>query len=148
MPDSIHAPGDVGIMGDDHETGVQVSVEFQHELIHLFSVAPVKVTGRLVRQYTVGPGYQGTRHRRALAFTTGPARGAVASALGDRQLVNCFVPTTPNPTSGFYLVVPEVDVVEIDLTVEDAFKVIMSAGLVTPGVSESANGLSSPPPPA
>ena len=47
-------------------------------------------------------------------------------------MVNVFVPTTPNPTSGFYLLVPEADVIEADLSVEDAFKVIMSAGLVTP----------------
>ena len=46
----------------------------------------------------------------ALAFTTGAARGPVADALPKEQLVNCFVPTTPNPTSGFYLVIPESDV--------------------------------------
>ena len=68
----------------------------------------------------------------ALAFTTGTARGPVQSALPDQTLINCFVPTTPNPTSGFYLVLPEEDIVEVDLSVEDAFKVIMSAGLVTP----------------
>jgi uncharacterized membrane protein len=69
----------------------------------------------------------------ALAFTTGTSRGPVKNALPDRALVNCFVPTTPNPTSGFYLVIPEEDMVDVDLSVEDAFKVIMSAGLVTPG---------------
>jgi uncharacterized membrane protein len=68
----------------------------------------------------------------ALAFTTGHARGPVKRALPDRDLVNCFVPTTPNPTSGFYLLVDEAEITEVDLSVEDAFKVIMSAGLVTP----------------
>ena len=68
----------------------------------------------------------------ALAFTTGTARGPVQSALPDSTLINCFVPTTPNPTSGFYLVIPEEEVVEVNLSVEEAFKVIMSAGLVTP----------------
>lgn len=67
----------------------------------------------------------------AIAFTTGPARGAIASASPD-ELVNCFVPTTPNPTSGFYLLVPESEVIEVALSVEDAFKVVMSAGLVSP----------------
>ncbi|MGH0035539.1 MAG: DUF502 domain-containing protein [Myxococcota bacterium] len=67
----------------------------------------------------------------AIAFTTGPARGPVAQAIPD-DLVNCFVPTTPNPTSGFYLLVPEEELIEVALSVEDAFKVIMSAGLVTP----------------
>lgn len=68
----------------------------------------------------------------ALAFTTGNTRGALREAFPDQKMVNCFVPTTPNPTSGFYLMVPEDDVREVDMSVEDAFKVIMSAGLVTP----------------
>ena len=68
----------------------------------------------------------------ALAFTTGIARGPVNQAVPDQRLVNCFVPTTPNPTSGFYLLVSEDELTEVDISVEDAFKVIMSAGLVTP----------------
>jgi uncharacterized membrane protein len=68
----------------------------------------------------------------ALAFTTGRSRGPVPAALPEQNLVNCFVPTTPNPTSGFYLVIPESELFDVDLSVEDAFKVIMSAGLVSP----------------
>jgi uncharacterized membrane protein len=71
-----------------------------------------------------------------LAFVTGTVRGALSQTFGDRAMLNCFVPTTPNPTSGFYLLVPEEDVIEVDLTVEEAFKVIMSAGLVTPEMPE------------
>ncbi len=67
----------------------------------------------------------------ALAFTTGDARGAVQEAT-PKHVINCFLPTTPNPTSGFYLLVPEEEIVPVDLTVEDAFKLVMSAGLVTP----------------
>ncbi|MBW2229784.1 MAG: DUF502 domain-containing protein [Deltaproteobacteria bacterium] len=67
-----------------------------------------------------------------IAFVTGYARGPLVAAIGDGPMLNCFIPTTPNPTSGFYLLVPETDIVEVDLSVEDAFKVIMSAGLVTP----------------
>jgi uncharacterized membrane protein len=48
------------------------------------------------------------------------------------DLVSVFVPTTPNPTSGFYLLVPREDVLLVDLTVEEAFKLIMSAGVVGP----------------
>ncbi len=70
----------------------------------------------------------------ALAFTTGPTRGPVAQAVPETSLINCFLPTTPNPTSGFYLAVPADDLIEVPITVEDAFKVIMSAGLVTPDV--------------
>ena len=68
----------------------------------------------------------------ALAFTTGPARGVVQDAT-QKRMINCFLPTTPNPTSGFYLLVPEDEVVGVDLSVENAFKLVMSAGLVTPG---------------
>ena len=67
----------------------------------------------------------------ALAFTTGPARG-VLQEVTELEMVNCFVPTTPNPTSGFYLLIPEEDLIDVDLSVEDAFKLVMSAGLVTP----------------
>ena len=67
----------------------------------------------------------------AIAFTTGPARGRVQDAT-TRQMINCFLPTTPNPTSGFYLLVPDDEVIEISLSVEEAFKLIMSAGLVSP----------------
>jgi len=67
----------------------------------------------------------------ALAFTTGPARGATQDAT-DGHMINCFLPTTPNPTSGFYLLVPEDDIIVLDMSVEDAFKIVMSAGLVTP----------------
>ncbi len=67
----------------------------------------------------------------ALAFTTGESRGPLQSAL-DQPMINCFLPTTPNPTSGFYLLVPATDVRPVDLTVEEAFKIVMSAGLVTP----------------
>jgi len=52
---------------------------------------------------------------------------------GDPQgLVSLFLPTTPNPTSGFYLLVPEQDVYETPYTVEEAFKLIMTAGIVLP----------------
>ena len=67
----------------------------------------------------------------AIAFTTGPARGPVGEAPA-ADPVNVFVPTTPNPTSGFYLVVPEADLTPLEITVEQAFKLVMSAGLVAP----------------
>jgi uncharacterized membrane protein len=72
----------------------------------------------------------------ALAFTTGPARGVVQEVT-PQAMVNCFLPTTPNPTSGFYLLVPEEELIDVDLTVEEAFKLVMSAGMVTPDAAES-----------
>ena len=67
-----------------------------------------------------------------IAFVTGETVGPLERAFPDQKMLNCFIPTTPNPTSGFYLLVPAEETREVDLSVEDAFKVIMSAGLVTP----------------
>ncbi len=67
----------------------------------------------------------------SLAFTTGTSKGVVEDATG-KAMVNCFVPTTPNPTSGFFLLIPDEELIEIDISVEDAFKLVMSAGLVSP----------------
>jgi uncharacterized membrane protein len=61
----------------------------------------------------------------ALAFVTGPARGPGAPP----GHLNCYVPTTPNPTSGFHLIIPEKDVRESHLAVEEAFKTILSLGI-------------------
>jgi uncharacterized membrane protein len=47
------------------------------------------------------------------------------------NVINLFVPTTPNPTSGFYLMVPEIDVINLDMSVEDAFKLLISGGMVS-----------------
>jgi uncharacterized membrane protein len=47
-------------------------------------------------------------------------------------MVNVFVPTTPNPTSGFLLFIPKEDAVELDMSVEDAIKLVVSAGMVVP----------------
>lgn len=72
----------------------------------------------------------------ALAFTTGPVLGRLKS-ITDKPLINIFLPTTPNPTSGFYLLLPQDEVVETNLTVEEAFKLVMSAGMVSPEHNES-----------
>ena len=48
-------------------------------------------------------------------------------------MTSVFVPTTPNPTSGFLLFFPTADIVELEMTVEDAAKLVISAGLVYPG---------------
>ncbi len=79
----------------------------------------------------------------ALAFVTGPVRGIDAERLPS-HLVNVFVPTTPNPTSGFYLLVPEQDLVPTTLTVEEAFKLVMSAGLVNPDAEGHRAGVGAP----
>ena len=67
----------------------------------------------------------------AIGFMTGETRGEIK---GKKQieLVNVFVPTTPNPTSGFLLFFPKEDVIELDMSVEDAIKLVVTAGMVTP----------------
>ena len=81
----------------------------------------------------------------ALAFATGETQAPIQRSLPQHPiLINCFVPTTPNPTSGFYLVVPEDEIHEVDLTVEAAFKMIMSAGLVAPDEVDAGVPLAPP----
>ena len=48
------------------------------------------------------------------------------------EMVNVFDPSTPNPTSGFLLFIPKDDIVELDMSVEDAIKLVVSAGMVVP----------------
>jgi uncharacterized membrane protein len=60
-----------------------------------------------------------------------PAR-AVSEALPGRTMTSVFLPCTPNPTTGFYFFVPTAELIEIDMTPEDAAKLVMSAGLIQP----------------
>lgn len=67
----------------------------------------------------------------AIGFITGKTTGEVQNLTEDK-VINIFLPTTPNPTSGFLLFVPRRDVVILDMTVEEAIKMVMSGGIVTP----------------
>ena len=62
-----------------------------------------------------------------LGFTTGEVKGVVAKKIS-QQLINVFVPTTPNPTSGFLLMVPKKELIYLDVSFEQASKFIVSAG--------------------
>ena len=66
-----------------------------------------------------------------VAFVTGKPGGEVARHLGTEHL-SIYVPTTPNPTSGFFLMVPRADVVPLDMSVDQALKYIISMGVVVP----------------
>jgi uncharacterized membrane protein len=68
-----------------------------------------------------------------IAFMTGQPGGDVANHLKG-EYVSVYVPTTPNPTSGFFLMMPKADVVELDMSVDEALKYIISMGVVSPGV--------------
>lgn len=66
-----------------------------------------------------------------LAFQSGKTRGEAQAKTGV-EVLNVFIPTTPNPTSGFFIMVPRSDVIELDMSVDDGLKMIISAGVVVP----------------
>ena len=67
----------------------------------------------------------------AVGFATKDNKGEISKKT-NKNLVNVFVPTTPNPTSGFLLMFPKNDVVFLDLTFEEASKFVVSAGSINP----------------
>jgi uncharacterized membrane protein len=69
----------------------------------------------------------------SLVFLTASPTTEISSRLPDTEHVSAFMPCTPNPTTGFFFYVPKRDVIELDITVEQAMTVIMSAGIVQPG---------------
>jgi uncharacterized membrane protein len=70
-----------------------------------------------------------------LAFQTGSSVGEVQDKTGE-EVVTVFVPTTPNPTSGFILMIPVKDVVELEMNVDEALKMVISLGMVEPKWSQ------------
>lgn len=81
----------------------------------------------------------------AVAFIATVTRGEVGEHLAENgEMVSIFLPSTPNPTTGFLLFVPRTDVIELDMPIEDAAKLVISAGLVYP---EPRKGRDTPAPP-
>lgn len=81
----------------------------------------------------------------AIGFISTSAKGEIVkrvnAADGGRPVLSVFVPTTPNPTSGFLLFFPAEEVIELDMTIEDAAKLVISAGLVYPDeIAQKADG--------
>jgi uncharacterized membrane protein len=74
----------------------------------------------------------------AVAFISTSAKGEIA-ARAEQRMMSVFLPTTPNPTSGFLLFVPAEDLIVLDMSVEDAAKLVISAGLVYPGGTPAEN---------
>ena len=71
----------------------------------------------------------------AMGFLTGETKGEV-NRKTKNQMVNIFLPTTPNPTSGFLLFVPKKDILRLTMTVEEGIKMIISAGMLTPSENQ------------
>lgn len=67
----------------------------------------------------------------SITFQTATQLGELQDRLGE-EVVSCFVPTTPNPTSGFIIIVPKKDVIELDMEVDEAVRLVMSLGVVIP----------------
>ncbi len=68
-----------------------------------------------------------------LAFQTGTAQGEAQQKTGMNDVVNLFVPTTPNPTSGFFIMASKNEVIELEMSVDDALKMVISGGVIVPG---------------
>lgn len=79
----------------------------------------------------------------SLVFIATEAEGEVQHSIDDDagQLIAVFLPTTPNPTSGYLLYVPKRDVIELSMTIEEGAKLVISAGLVTPEYHERTRAL-------
>ena len=76
----------------------------------------------------------------AIGFISTTAKGEIAERNSSKgPMVSVFVPTTPNPTSGFLLFFPKADIVELDMSIEDAAKLVISAGLVYPPTKKSSS---------
>ena len=80
----------------------------------------------------------------AIAFQTGIPAKEVTAKLGE-DYVNVFLPTTPNPTSGFFMIVPRAQTIELDMSVEEALKHIVSMGSVPPNSSSGLTASQLPP---
>ena len=74
-----------------------------------------------------------------IAFLTGQPGGDVVNHL-QGEYWSVYVPTTPNPTSGFFLMMPKSDVIVLDMSVDEALKYIISMGVVSPGANGRAKG--------
>ncbi len=78
-----------------------------------------------------------------IAFQTGTPGGEVQTRLG-MDMVSVYVPTTPNPTSGFFLMLPRADVIELAMSVDEALTYVISMGAVAPGAAPVAASASMP----
>ena len=83
----------------------------------------------------------------SLGFQTNTELGEVQNKTGE-EVVAVFVPTTPNPTSGFVLMIPTRDVVELDMSVDEGLKMIVSMGVVVPQWSKGEDASVAPLPPS
>lgn len=83
----------------------------------------------------------------SIVFVTADVRGEIGERLGGEEMVSVFIPTTPNPTGGYLMFARKIDLVPLDMSVEDAIKLVISGGLVVPEpASEAAPAVAEPGP--
>jgi uncharacterized membrane protein len=70
----------------------------------------------------------------SIGFVTGIVAPSVQAHI-NQPVLSVFIPTTPNPTSGWYTIIPESEVITVDISIEDAFKILISGGIVSPDYS-------------
>jgi uncharacterized membrane protein len=75
-----------------------------------------------------------------MAFLTGTDHGELQRKT-ERDVINVYVPTTPNPTGGYFVMVPREDVQELDISVDEGLKMLMSMGAVVPDATKKASEL-------
>ena len=78
----------------------------------------------------------------SLVFLSNPASADIAARLPDTEHIAAFMPCTPNPTTGFFFYVPRRDIIDLDITVEAAMTLLMSAGMAQPGGNDQQKKLS------
>jgi uncharacterized membrane protein len=78
----------------------------------------------------------------SLVFLSNPASADIAVRLPDTEHIAAFMPCTPNPTTGFFFYVPRRDIIDLDITVEAAMTLLMSAGMAQPGGNDQQKKLS------
>lgn len=72
----------------------------------------------------------------SLAFVTGTGTTEMKAKLPETSILSVFIPTTPNPTTGWYAIVPESEAIDLSMSIEDAFKILLSGGIVSPEPSQ------------
>jgi uncharacterized membrane protein len=121
--------------------GARVLMMWEHALSRIPVVKSIYSSVKQVSDTLLGPGGQAFRkallvqYPRAGSWTIAFQTGQPASALQPHlppQCISIYVPTTPNPTSGFFLMLPRSEVIELDMSVDEALKYIISMGVVGP----------------
>jgi len=96
-------------------------------------VRPIYNSLKQIFQTLFGKGGSSFRRVGLVEFPSNPASPEIATRLPDTEHVAAFMPCTPNPTTGFFFYVARRDIIDLDITVEAAMTLLMSAGMVQPG---------------